>query len=449
VAKVALPFFDKAPLPRGGGEKAPLLPSVRTGTTGRHATRRVTIPAIVLGDAPRLDRRIWLLTVARFVVTAGFAAVMPFLAIHLAVERHIPILRIGLLWTVVGFVSASMQWVAGQAADRVGRRRVLLTAMVLRSINLAALGWAIGAHASLGVIGFLCIINGAMRAFYDPAASAVVASLSSRDDRVTAFSLHRVGSSLGWAAGPLAVTFAPEASYGAIFYVAAPITLLAAIAVSFIRETGPITSNGRKARLSDIARYFRDARFARFLLATLPFFVLQTQMYHILPIYAAKHLGLDRTQVGSLFVANGILVVLLQLPAVQIIQRIGTAGALVAGSFGYVVAYCGVGLASGYFSLLACVLLATLCEIVAVPAHQARLTGLAPADQVAGYAGLGGLVQGLAQTSGPIVGSALIDLLPAAMGWGILAVLGIVAAFGFRRRPEPWRLPSGIDREHR
>jgi MFS family permease len=173
--------------------------------------------------------------------------------------------------------------------------------------------------------------------------------------------------------------------------------------------------------------------------------VLQTQMYHILPIYAAKHLRLDRTQVGSLFVANGILVVLLQLPAVQIIQRIGTAGALVAGSFGYVVAYCGVGLATGYFSLLCCVLLATMCEIVAVPAHQARLTGLAPADQVAGYAGIGGLVQGLAQTSGPIVGSALIDLLPAAMGWGILALLGIAAAFGFRRRPEPWRAPSGVD----
>ena len=417
--------------------------------TVRHATRRVTIPAIMLGNAPKLDRRIWLLTVARFVVTAGFAAVMPFLAIHLAVERHIPILRIGVLWTSVGFVSATMQWVAGQVTDRIGRRRVLLGAMVCRSINLASLGWAIGGHASLPVIGFLCIINGAMRAFYDPAASAVVTSLSTRDDRVTAFSLHRVGSSLGWAAGPLAVTFVPEASYGAIFYVAAPITLLAAVAVALIPETGPIDARKNKARWSDIIRYFRDRRFARFLVATLPFFVLQTQMYHILPIYAAKHLGLDRTQVGSLFVANGILVVVLQLPAVQIIHRIGTAGALVAGSFGYVLAYCGVGLATGYFSLLACVLTATLCEIVAVPAHQARLTGLAPIDEVTGYAGLGGLVQGIAQTSGPIVGSALIEFFPPAMGWGILALLGIAAAFGFRRRAEPERNGSGIDFEHR
>ena len=32
---------------------------------------------------------------------------------------------------------------------------------------------------------------------------------------------------------------------------------------------------------------------------------------------------------------------------------------------------------------------------------------------------------------------------------GIFTLIVIAAAFGFRRRPEPWRLPSGIDREHR
>jgi MFS family permease len=397
-------------------------------------TRRITIPAIVLGQAPELDRRIWLLAATRFAVTAGFAAVMPFLALHLAVERHFAILRIGLLWTVVGLVSASMQWVAGQITDRLGRRRVLLCAMVIRSLNLALLGWAIGARASFATIGALCILNGAMRAFYDPAASALVAALTSRDKRVAAFSLHRVGSSLGWAAGPLAITFAPEAAYSAIFYIAAPITLIAAGAVAMLPDSGRSMTPSR-LRWSQLAEFRRDRKFVRFLMATLPFFVLQTQMYHMLPIFAAKYLGLDRTQVGSLFVVNGILVVLVQMPAVTLIRRIGTAGALVLGSLGYVVAYTGVGLASGYLSLLVCVVLATLCEIAAVPAHQARVTALAPIDNVAGYVGLGGLVQGLAQTSGPIVGSCLIELTSPSVGWILLALLGVVAAAGFRRRP--------------
>lgn len=396
----------------------------------------------MLGDAPQLDRRIWMLAAARFVVTAGFAAVMPFLAIHLVVERHFPVLRIGLLWTVVGLVSATTQWVAGQITESAGRRRVLLSAMVVRSLNLALLGWAIGAGASFSVIGLLCVVNGASRAFYDPAASAMVAALCGREARVAAFSLHRVGSSLGWAAGPLAVTFVPQAAFSTLFYVAAPVTLLAAGAVALIPAVGPIMPRA-PIRWSELAVFRRDAKFARFLLATLPFFVLQTQMYHILPIYAAKHLGLDRTQIGSLFVVNGILVVLVQLPVSRFIQKVGTATALVLGSLGYVAAYAGVGLSRAYPTLLICVALATLCEIVAVPAHQARIIALSPIDRVAGYAGLAGLVQGIAQTSGPIVGSALLDLTNPTVAWMVLSLLGVVAAFGFRRRRSPRRpLPA-------
>jgi MFS family permease len=399
----------------------------------RTATRKITIPVAVLRDFPALDLRIWLLAAARFVVTAGFAAVMPFLAMHLAVERQIPILRIGALWTIVGLTSASMQWVAGELTGRLGRRRLLLAAMVMRSLNLAALGFAIGAHAPFLVIGVLCVINGAMRAFYDPAASAVVAELCSRDERVAAFSLHRVGSSLGWAAGPLCVTFARETSYSAFFYAAAPITLLAAGAVALIPRSGPLMPRP-PLRWAQIAEFRHDAKFMRFLAATLAFFVLQTQMYHMLPIYAAKTLGLDRAQVGTLFVANGLLVVVVQLPAVRFIRRVGTAGALVLGSLGYLLAYGGVAAARGYLSLFACVLVATLCEIVAVPAHQARLTALAPIDNVASYAGIAGLVQGLAQTTGPLVGSFLVALLPSGLGWLLFAVFGTAAALGFRRQ---------------
>jgi MFS family permease len=423
------------PRSHGDSDTAPELPAVPTGLPRKY-TRKVTIPALVLGDVPQLDRRIWLLAAARFVVTAGFAAVMPFLAIHLAVERHFPILHIGLMWTVVGLVSASSQWVAGQITDRLGRRRVLLAAMLLRSVNLVALGWAIGARAPFLAIAVLSIINGATRAFYDPAASAVVAALCGREQRVAAFSLHRVGSSLGWTAGPLAVTLVPSASYSALFYVAAPVTLLAALAMARIPETGPRLPRASlgSLRFSQLAAFRGDRKFVRFLGATLPFFVLQTQMYHILPIFAAKHLGLDRTQVGSLFVINGVLVVLLQLPAVQLIQRIGTSGALVAGSLGYLLAYSGVALATSYMALFLCVVLGTLCEIVAVPAYQARVTALAPVDAVAGYVGMGGLVQGIAQTSGPIVGSILIELVSPTWGWLVLALLGVVAAAGFRRR---------------
>jgi MFS family permease len=402
----------------------------------RSHTRRVTIPAAiapVLREFPELDRQIWVLAVARLIVTAGFATVMPFLAMHLAVERRIPVLTIGLLWTAVGVSSSVSQWLSGQVADRIGRRRVMLTAMALRSVNLAALGYAIGAHAALPVIAGLCLINGAMRAFYDPVASAVVASLATSEERVAAFSLHRVGSSLGWAAGPLAATLASGFSYQVMFYVAAPLTLLAAVAVSQIPETRPDHPRP-KLHLKELVAFGHDRVFTRFLAATFAFYLLQTQMYHIMSIYAAKHVGLDRAQVGTLFTLNGLLVVLIQLPAVRYIRRVGTRGALVLGSLGYTVAYAGCAMAGSYLPLLACVALVTLSEIVAVPAQQATVTELAPPEKVAGYAGLYGLIQGAAQTAGPILGTCLIEFVSPQGAWLLLAALGGIAALGYRKR---------------
>ena len=49
-----------------------------------------------------LDRRVWVLAVARLVVTAGYSMVMPFLAMHLAVERQVPWVTVGLIWFVAG-----------------------------------------------------------------------------------------------------------------------------------------------------------------------------------------------------------------------------------------------------------------------------------------------------------------------------------------------------------
>jgi MFS family permease len=178
----------------------------------------------------------------------------------------------------------------------------------------------------------------------------------------------------------------------------------------------------------------RDPAFVRFLAGTFAFFVLQTQMYHVMAIYAAKDLGLHRSQVGALFVVNGILVVLVQLPVVRIIARIGTARALVLGSLGYLAAYTACGFAVGFLTLLGCVAVATLCEIVAAPAHQARVTALAPPDRVAGYAGVAGLAQGLAQTFGPALGGALLSLGSSRLGWAALGAVGLLAAAAFARR---------------
>ena len=104
----------------------------------------------MLAEFRALDRRVWYLAGARLVVTAGFSMVLPFLSMHLAGERQIPAVIIGLIFTIAGVGGATMQWVAGELADRVGRRPVMVASMVVRAANMFGLVYA---TAAAGLVG--------------------------------------------------------------------------------------------------------------------------------------------------------------------------------------------------------------------------------------------------------------------------------------------------------
>ena len=385
---------------------------------------------------------------ARLVVTLGFAAVLPYLGVTLHRERGVPSVVIGAIWTIGGLSGAAMQWVAGEVTDRVGRRPILLTAMALRTVNLVALGYEILHGGPVPVIAILFVLNGILRAFFDPVASAMVADLAAGEHRIAAFSLQRFGLNIGWVLGSASVgiTNALHLAYGQIFYISAGITLAATVAASFIVETRVVSADPARPRtpfrFSDLGLYWQDQRFVRFLFATFFFFLLQAQLYAPLSIYAADHLHMSLAAVSHLYTVNGFIVVLLQLPAFYLIRRIGTHKVLVVGALAYAIAYALCGLALREWHLLVFVGLITLAEIISSPAQQTAATGMAPPERIGAYAGLYGLTQAAGQSFGPLVGTSLLDALPDRLTWPLLGLFGIAAMLLYRklnRTPETAR----------
>lgn len=367
------------------------------------------------------------------IVTAGFSMVMPFLAMHLAVDRGVSAVTVGLIWAAAGALSAVGQWAAGELADRVGRRKVMLTSMVIRALNLLGLGLAVGSpDTSILTIGALCVGNGVLRAFFDPVAAALVADLVPVERRVAAFSLQRVGINVGWAAGPAIHAAAAGLPYSTLFLASVPVTLIATLLVVRLQDVPGATSS-RKASLRELLSFLDDRALVRFLLATLAFYLLQVQLYQTTSIYAARTLHLTRSEVGLLYTLNGLLVVLLQMPAVRHIQRLGTRRALILGCGAYALAYAALALAQGQVSLLVCIGAVTLAEIVTAPAQQTAVTSLAPAGRTGAYTGLFGLTQVVSQSTGPIIGALALEQLPGRTAWPALALFGLVAALGYRR----------------
>ena len=384
----------------------------------------------VLAEFRALDRRNWSLAGARLVVQAGFSMVLPFLSIYLAVDRKQPAVVVGLIATAAGACGAAMQWVAGSLSDHVGRRPVMLASMIVRAANLVGLGYATATNAPVLVIAALIVANAVLRGCFDPLANALVADLAPPQQRVAAFSLQRVGINIGWAAGNATALLSAGHSYSVLFYWAAPITLLAAFGVYRIPE--PPRSATRPPGWRQMFAFLDDRPLVRFLVATVSFYVLQVQLYQSLSIYAAKVLHMSRGQVATMYWLNGVMVVCLQVPAASYIRRIGTRGALMVGCLGYAASYASAGLARGYLTMLLCVACGTLAEMVTAPAQQTTITSLAPAGRVGVYTGLFGLCQVVGQSAGPLIGTAMLDAMPARVAWFVLALFGVAAARLYR-----------------
>ena len=105
-----------------------------------------------------LDRGIWLIALARMTTAMGFSLVLPFMAIYFVKERHTTLATYGMIVCFAGILSALTQRIAGGISDRLGRKPQMIAALILRTVNMTAIGVAVIYRAPLWVLA-LCLIT--------------------------------------------------------------------------------------------------------------------------------------------------------------------------------------------------------------------------------------------------------------------------------------------------
>lgn len=394
-----------------------------------------------------LDRRIWIIASARSINTMGFSLVMPFLFMYLVEDRGQKAALVGSIYTVAGVFASTSQLVAGELADRLGRRRIMLSALLLRTLNMLALGLAVLLPAPVAVVGLLVVTNGILRGQFEPAAQAMIADVAAPDRRVAAFALQRMGVNLGWAIGPaLGGALAAVGGYGTMFFVAAAVTLAAAIATHWLRDAPRTARPTEKTPLSARTVYHalrENPAFVSYLLLVLLGATMTVQLFSTMSVYAKTELGLSRAEIGLLYTVNGVLVLLLQIPAVRLIERGGPARALLFGPALYAVAYAAVGQAGSFGTLAVAVAVLTAGEVVFAPALSDMAAYLGDPRRMGRAFGLFGLMQQLGVAIGPSLGGAVYDRYrgqPAVM-WGVFAGGMALVGAGYAWFARRW-LPS-------
>src|SRR5215831_9172495 len=159
--------------PRAGKAQRPRSGTGPSGAGPRDTTQRPL----------SIDKRVWQMAFARAVNTMGMSLVMSFLGIYVVETRGYPAWLYGLVLLAANVgQSLSNAW-AGNLSDRIGRRPLITTSLLVRSVFIAALGTQVMLDAPLWSLALNIVVSSSLRGCFEPVAYALVSDVCTNDQR--------------------------------------------------------------------------------------------------------------------------------------------------------------------------------------------------------------------------------------------------------------------------
>ncbi|MEU8103961.1 MFS transporter [Nonomuraea muscovyensis] len=372
-----------------------------------------------------------LLLVNQLGVNLGFFMLVPYLATHLSGGLGLSAAVVGVVLGVRNLSQQGLAIVGGAAADRFGARGLIIAGCGLRSAGFGLFAVAESAPPLLAA----AVLSGLAGALFTPAVRAYVAAEAA--DRVRAFALFTVFAQAGALVGPVLGSVLLLLDFRVVAVVAALVFAALTAAQALALPARAVTAGG--GPIADRLRAgLRDRSFLAFAGAASGMYVLQSQLYLVLPMEADRQSG-HPAAVAAIFLVSTVATLLLQVPLTRLFE--GRGAAVPIG-----LAVMGLGFAPLVVTRPAepgpagpvAVLVATLALAAGVAIAQPFVLALIPAfapDGLAGtYFGLFSLVSGVAAAAG----NALIGWSGAA-GPLVCVAVGLLCALLSTRLSTRWK----------
>jgi MFS family permease len=388
----------------------------------------------------RYPRQFYLLLAGNFVSATGGAMIWPFLTIHLRQQLDMPLATIGSLLTLNALMGVLSAFVAGPAADRVGRKSVMTI-----SLTAGVAYYFLMSHASsLPMYAMLMGLWGAFNPLFSVGANAMIADLVPSQQRMDAYSLIRIIHNVGIAIGPIAGGSLAVISYTYAFYGAAlAFGFFALLVIFFIKETLPDNEEEKEeASTAGYGPVLRDRTFISFTLLFAVTTMAASIMFILLPVYTKENFGLPENRYSYIVTVNASMCIFIQYFITRIIKRYAALPVIGIGALFYAAGVGSVALGAGFWAFVISMVIMTLGELILTPAATNLAAELAPVDMRGRYMSIYGLGWPIASGIGPIIGGFLSDTIaPVAMwyGGGLFGLLGAVGFFVLARTA---RLPK-------
>jgi MFS family permease len=386
----------------------------------------------ISGELRTLPRQFWLLAAGTLVYLIGVEMAYPFETIYLNRNLSVSMTKLGLILGITLFATLPVQIVGGTLCDRIGRRPVLIVAILGSMTLYIGLGLTRDLWLVIALIAFEAAFGWAQ---YITASNAMIADLTTLERRAEAFSVSRVALNIGVTIGPLiaAPLIILDPSFRLTFLAAGAVCgIFLLMVIFFFKETRPTTARSVSIRVvfGGYGAVLRDRRMLVFcLVALLPPYGFG-QIWVTMPIMLGDLHGVSAQQWGLAMVIYGAATAILQYPVVRIVERRDHMLLMALASLCIGLGLGGSALAPWPWTL-AFVALISLGIVLFIPFSSTIVSHYAPAELRGRYMGVWTLVYMGGYAIGPLIGGWALDALGGRGAFLAIAVAGVLGALLF------------------
>ena len=373
---------------------------------------------------PKLNYQVWVLAVGRLLSQTGSGFTLFYAPIFFVNQVGLTATQVGL-----GLGSASISGVVGRLlggslsdSPDWGRKRTLLISALISAI--ASFGLAAAHNFPAFVVGNL--LMGLGIGLFWPASEAMIADLTTPDQRNEAFAINRLCDSLGLGLGVVlgGVLVSLTQAYWLLFAIdgVSFLILLAVVGWTLVEtyDAAPAT-NPAQAALTGWSQALGDRRLLTFAAVNVLFTTYIIQLNSTMPLYFTNFVQVTETSKGfapltlsALFTWHLVLMGIIQLPIARALNRFSRVQALMgsvllwAMGFGWVWV---TGIATVGAIVWATVALAVLAlaTVTYLPSASSIVVDLAPPSLRGVYLAVNSQCWAIGQLIGPPLGGWALD----------------------------------------
>ncbi len=384
------------------------------------------------------DRNLWMRVVAEGFVQTVFWMFFPFVAIYFSEVYSKETAGVLLGLPTIASIFATL--LGGHLADRAGRRKTMYAGIFAQSAMFFLflltdriwLQW-------IAFVGISCSYS-----LYLPAATAMIADLTSERERRHVFAGVQTAFNIGVVAGPLLGSFLFAQNLSLLLLICGGVLFLYGLTILlFFRETTPASTrkelaletskNGGPNILSGLKQMLSDRPFTLYLLSCVLIAIVYMQTTLYLAVYLTELMPAGANVYGWMLGWNGLLVILFSMRVAKWFQPIGDRNALLLSCLLHGIGLFSMAFTSNLWLLILCMTLFCLGEMIRLPIQQSLISKYAPEEKRGLYMGGYTLHFSLARLVAPL--TIMLSGMISPLGvFSLLLFCALLSAFTF------WRL---------